>query len=189
MSYDVYKILSYLLSPPLIALCVTLVFSLLSPIGLGSIDVFSSIAIGSVFLALIPIVFIFYFYKGDIEVKKKEDRTKLYLVSIVCYVTSSAIFWVLNSHVMFLISISYVFVTSVVAVINLFWKISVHTAGTAGPITALVYAFGIKLVPLYALVLLVFWARLKIKAHSFLQLVTGAVVAIFITLTVYTIMW
>ena len=189
MKYKNYKVLSYLLSAPMIAVYVTIIFSLLSPIGLGSIDVFSSIVIGLVFLVLIPMGSVYYFNKRDLEIRKKEERTKLYLISIVSYLTCSAIFWILNSHVMFVISIAYVFVSSAVSVINIFWKISAHSAGVAGPTTALIYVFGLNLVPLYALTLVVFWIRLKIKAHNILQLITGAVVAIFITSLIYTLLW
>ena len=189
MSYENYKVLSYLLSAPMIALYVTIIFSLLSPIGLGSIDIFSSIVIGLIFLVLIPMGSVYYFNKKDIDVRKKEERTRLYLISIVSYLTSSAIFWILNSHVMFVISVAYVFVSSSVSIINIFWKISAHSAGVAGPTTALVYVFGANLIPLYVLTLLVFWIRLKIKAHNILQLVTGAIIAIFITSLVYTLLW
>jgi len=184
----VYKILSYILSAPMIALYVTIIFCLLSPIGLGSVDIFSSILIGLIFLVLIPMGSIYYFNK-DFDVNRKEERTRLYLISIVSYLISSAIFWLLNSHVMFVISMAYVFVSSGISIMNIFWKVSAHSAGVAGPTTALIYVFGTNLIPLYILTLLVFWIRLKIKAHNILQLAAGAIVAIFITSLVYTLLW
>ncbi len=189
MSYIFYRTLSYVLSAPFIALYVIIIFSFLSPIGLGYINPFSSILVGSIFLVLIPMGSVYYFNKKDIEVNKKEDRTKLYLISIVSYLMSSAIFWLLNSHIMFVISMAYVFVSSAVSIINIFWKISAHSAGIAGPTTALVHVFGTNLIPLYILTLLVFWIRIRIKAHNILQLIIGAIVAIFITSLVYTILW
>jgi hypothetical protein len=186
---DIYKFLSVILSPPAIGFYVTIIFSLFSPIGLGSIGIFSNIVIGLIFLVLIPIGSNFYFNKKVIDILKKEDRIKPYLISIVSYLTSSAIFWLLNSHVMFLISMSYLFVASVVSVVNIFWKISAHTAGVAGPTTALVYVYGTTLLPIYVLTLLTFWVRLKMKAHSISQLIAGIIVAIFITSIVYTILW
>jgi len=189
MGYKNYRILSFFLSPPLIALYVTIIFSMFSPIGLGYIDVFSSIIIGIIFLVLIPLTSVYYFSKKDFDVRNKDERTRLYLISITSYLISSTIFWFLNSHVMFVISMAYVFVTSACSIINIFWKISAHSAGTAGPVTALVYVFGLSLIPLYILIFLVFWARLKIKIHNVLQLSMGAVIAIFITLSVYTVLW
>jgi len=185
----IYKFLSFVLSPPMIGFYVTIIFSLFSPIGLGPMNALSSIIIGTIFLVLVPFGAAYYFNKGDVNVDEKEDRVIPYLVGIVGYLVLSAIFWILGARVMFLISMSYLFVASAVSIINIFWKISAHTAGTAGPITALVYVFGINLIPLYVLTLLAFWVRLKLKAHNVLQLLTGAVVAIFITSMVYTILW
>jgi len=186
---NIYKVLSFILAPPMIAFYVTIIFSLFSPIGLGSINALSSITIGIIFLVLVPFLSTYYFTKGIINVDKKEDRVIPYLVSIVGYLAASAIFWLLNAHAMFLISMSYVFVTSAVSIINIFWKISAHTAGTAGPITALIYVFGLNLIPIYLITLLTLWVRLKIKAHDILQLISGAVIAILITSIVYTILW
>lgn len=189
MIYDKYNILSFILSVPMIALYVTVLFSLFSPIGLGSLNIFSSITVGLVFLVLIPLSSILYFSKKDLDVNKKEERTRLYLISIVSYLISSAIFWILNSHIMFVISVAYVFVSATISIINIFWKISAHTAGVAGPTTALIFVFGTNLIPLYILTILVFGIRLRIKAHNVLQLIMGAIVAIFITALVYTILW
>ena len=186
---NIYKLLSCILMPPMIALYAIVSFSLFSPIGLGSLNAFSSIAIGVVFLVLVPLGSAYYFNRGNIDVDKKEDRVIPYLVGIVSYLIASSIFWLLNAHIMFVISMAYVFVTSAISIINIFWKISAHTAGVAGPTTALIYVFGLNLIPLYALTLLVIWIRLKLKAHNMLQLMTGAIVAIFITSLVYTILW
>jgi len=186
---NIYKVLSFILSPPMVGFYVTIIFSLFSPIGLGSINALSSITVGTIFLTLVPFGAAYYFTKGIINVDKKEDRVTPYLIGIVGYLVLSAIFWILNVHVMFLISMSYVFVASAVSVINIFWKISAHTAGTAGPITALIYVFGLNLIPIYLITLLTLWVRLKIKAHDILQLISGAVIAILITSIVYTILW
>jgi len=184
--------LSFILSPQAIALYVTIIFSLFSPIGLGSIDVFTSIFIGSLFLTIIPLGSIFYFYKKkgiDFDDPKRKERIEIYLIGLVSYLVSSSIFWILNCHVMFVISMAYLFVGSAISLVNLFWKISAHSAGVAGPITSLVYVFGFNLIPLYILLVPIFWIRMKIKAHDILQIISGAIIAIFITSLVYTILW
>jgi hypothetical protein len=186
------KLFSFVLSPQAIALYVTIIFSLFSPIGLGPIDAFTSIFIGSLFLTIIPLVSLFYFHKKkgiDLDDPKRKERIEMYLIGLVSYLVSSSIFWILNCHVMFVISMAYLFVGSAISLINLFWKISAHSAGIVGPITGLVYIFGLNLIPLYVLVLPIFWIRIKFKAHDILQLISGSIVAIFITSLVYTIMW
>lgn len=186
------KLISFILSPQLIALYVTIIFSLFSPIGLGSIDVFTSIFIGSLFLTIIPLVSLFYFYKKkgiDIDNPKRKERIEIYPIGLVSYLVSSLIFWILNCHVMFVISMAYLFVGSAISLINLFWKISAHSAGIVGPITGLVCVFGLNLIPLYILALPIFWIRMKIKAHNILQLILGSIIAIFITSMIYTMLW
>jgi len=187
--FDKYNFLSIILSPPLIAFYITIIFSLFSPTSLGYIDIFQSLVIGLTFLVLIPIVSNIYFNKKIIDNLKREDRTSPYLTSIGGYIISSAIFWYLNSHAMFVISMAYVFVATTVSIVNIFWKISAHSAGVAGPTTALIYVFGTNLIILYLLTILVIWARFKMKAHNILQLITGAIVAIFITSVIYTLLW
>jgi len=188
MEQKLYRLLSYILSPPAIALYVTIVFSLY-PLNPDHIDFFSSFTIGSVFLFLIPLISIFHFSRDDFDVTKKEKRNKPFLITIFGYVISSMVFWLLDFHSMFVISMAYVFVSTATFIINIFWKISVHTAGTAGPITAIVYVFGINLVPLYLIVLLTSLIRFKVKAHNLLQIIVGALSAIFITLIVYKVLW
>jgi len=186
------KLISFILSPQIIALYVTIIFSLFSPIGLGSIDVFTSIFIGSIFLTIVPLVSIFYFYKKkgiDFDDPKRKERVDMYLIGLVSYLVSSLIFWILNCHVMFVISMTYLFVGSAISLINLFWKVSAHSAGITGPITSLVYIFGFNLIPLYILAIPIFWIRIKFKAHDILQIIVGSIVAIFITSLVYKILW
>lgn len=185
---NLYEALSFALSPTAVAFYVIVIFSMFSPIGLGSASMISSIAIGTIFMVLIPSYSVYYFTKKFINTERR-DREIPYLISIASYLVSSVIFLYLNSHVMFLISMAYVFVASTSFVINLFWKISVHAAGVAGPTTALVYVFGIWMAPIYLITLLILWTRFRLKAHSASQLLAGAFMAVFITSLTYIIMW
>jgi membrane-associated phospholipid phosphatase len=65
--------------------------------------------------------------------------------------------------------------------ISLRWKISVHASGIAGPSTALIYAFGVMAAPLLLLALPVAWARVKLGAHTILQVALGVLLTILIT--------
>jgi len=70
-------------------------------------------------------------------------------------------------------------------IINLFTKISSHTAGLAGPLTAVTYIYGVITLPLFLLLLLLFWARSVLKAHTFFQLLEGSITAVLITYLVF----
>ncbi len=180
-------LVSKVFSAPVIAVLATLFFSFWSPIGLGLLDSLACTLIGFVFFAVLPVTPVAYFArKGttDIYVSKREMRTPFFLVALASYVFASAIFWVEQVKILFLLSIIYVCVTLAVMVTNLFWKISIHSAAIGGPATAIVYVFGAIATPLYALLIPVIWARVKLGAHTISQTIIGMVLSIAITLTV-----
>jgi hypothetical protein len=185
MDHSFYSALSFALSPLTVELIMVFLLSLYSPFGIGSLNVTTSIIIGLVFLFILPVVILYRYSKGDIEMSKREDRNTAYPLVILSFAASTLIFWTLGSQVMFLISLAYLTVTSACYVVNMFWKISVHSAGMAGPITALVFIFGINMTPLFALLIPVFLVRLKLKAHNVYQLTAGVLVSISITSLVY----
>lgn len=166
----------------------SLVFSLFSPIGLGNATGLSSMLIATIFLILAPVLIVYYFEK-DFDIEDRKRRSKPYLVTILCFLACSVTFWLLDSKVMFLLSLSYFFVTSAIAIVNILWKISAHASGMAGPTTALVFVFGAHLTPLYLITIITMWIRLKAKAHDTYQLFAGATVAIIITLSIYSLLW
>jgi membrane-associated phospholipid phosphatase len=187
---DMTRTVSTLLSPTFVATYVTVIFSIFSVSTLSGILI--SLSLGFLFLGLIPTASIYYFSRkgyADIDYTEKEKRGKVYLVAFCSYLISASIFLFLKIHSMFLISVAYLCVVSAISFINMFWKISAHSAGVAGPITALVYVFGYHLLPLYLLTLVVMWCRLKMGIHDLKQLIAGALIAIFITFIVYKILW
>lgn len=178
---------SKVLSAPVIAVLATLFFSFWSPIGLGLLDSFACALIGFIFFAVLPVTPVAYFTKRgitDIYVSKREMRTPFFLAALASYAFASAIFWIMQVKIMFLLSIIYVCVTFAVMMTNFFWKISIHSAAIGGPTTAIVYVFGAIAMPLYVLIIPVIWARVKLKAHTFSQTISGMALSIIITFTV-----
>ena len=87
---------------------------------------------------------------------------------------------------MFALSMAYVCVTSVVVIFNLFTKISAHGGGIAGPITALFFVFSWNAAPFLILLPIIAWSRIKLKAHTPLQIVAGMIISIIVTFCVYS---
>lgn len=176
------KLLSHILSPPVIAIAAVIIFSSSSP------TFFLSAVLGILLLAVIPTLPFFYLLKKghiDIDMTSRKIRAVTMLTSIASNIASSAVFYYLGYHAMLAISLAYLFVSVAIAINGLFWKISIHAAGIACPTTALVYAFGIGAVPLYLLTLLTVFVRFRLKAHTLAQLIGGSVVAIVVTFLVY----
>ncbi len=182
---------SIIFSPVAVAAYVTIIFSLFSPIGLGSMNVLTSIILGILFLTVVPMFAIFSSSKSFTgwEFFDRKKRNKPYFFSLLSYLSGAVVFLYLGNHVMFLISFTYFIVTLTMMIINFFWKISLHTSGIAGPVTSLVYVFGLGIAPLYLLLLPVAYSRYKLNSHDFLQLLVGALLGIFITYSTYFILW
>ncbi len=191
MTLTVSKVFTILASAAFIPAYVSLIFSFFPPT-YSPLDPITSSIIAIIFLTLIPFGFIIY----SAKVKKHDaldpplkERTYIYFACWGSFIIATLIFGYLNAHVMFLISLAYVTVTITQVTINLFWKISAHTSGLAGPITALAYVYGFYLISLYLLILPVAYLRYRDKVHTISQLVAGAVVAIIVTFLTYAVFY
>jgi len=71
--------------------------------------------------------------------------------------------------------------------INLWWKISLHTAFIAASVTLLVILYGWVAVVAIVLIPLMFWARMELKRHSLAQVVAGALLSTLIVAVVFRI--
>ncbi len=69
--------------------------------------------------------------------------------------------------------------------INLWWKISLHTALVAASVTVLVMLYGWTAAVTVALVPLKAWARIELEYHSLAQAATGALLAALIVVVVF----
>jgi membrane-associated phospholipid phosphatase len=190
-AHKVAKLFSNVFSPFSVAAIVCVVFSWFSPIGIGPfLSPFLSAAIGLATLCILPFLPIAYGVRTgeiDLDVSDLKKRVPLYLPGLAWYAIGASVFWILNSKIMFVIALAYLCVASATFTITLVWKISAHTAGVAGPITALVFVFGPSVLPLHVLSLVMVWSRVKLGAHTLNQAVAGVLVAIAVTSCVYYI--
>jgi len=85
---------------------------------------------------------------------------------------------------MFAIALAYLCVGTAAFAITVGWKISAHTAGVAGPTTALAFVLGVWMLPPYALSVVIIWARVELGAHTFGQADAGMLVAVVVTSSV-----
>jgi membrane-associated phospholipid phosphatase len=184
-----YDAVSLVLSPPFVGLYVTILLSLFSPIGLGELGMLSSIALGSLFLFIVPLVSVMIFSRNDINIRDRKKRFLPYMTSIFGYLAGTIVFLHFGNVTLLAISVTYLAVSIASILINFYWKVSGHTAGVASSATALFYVFGIIAAPLYLLVPLISIVRVRMKAHSIWQVTVGSIDGIIITLAVYSILW
>ncbi len=192
LSYRIAKLLSFILSPPFIALGVVIVFAFFSPIGTGLLVPWQSLLLGIVFVVIgpiLPLSILVGLGRLTFDVENRRDRPLLYFAAILVYLAGAIIAWNFQNHSLAVLAIAYVAVTSAIALISLRWKASAHTAGVAGPLTGLIWIYGVFLIPLLLLAGIVAWARWKQKLHSVTQLFSGILVAMLVTAGVYCILW
>jgi len=182
---------------PLVGLLALFLFSYLSlyPWGFK----LRVIALVYLFTILLPtfLIRLYRRYNGwtPIELGRKERRMVPYIISILCYFVCVYLMEQLHiPHFMASIVIAALVVQIVCALINMFWKISTHTAaigGFAGALFVFADAFGFNPVwwfcLLFVLAGLLGSSRMILRQHTLAQVVTGFLVGA--VCTVLAILW
>jgi len=192
IGHSLADFISKFVSPPTIAILATVCFSLWSPIGLGSLYPSVSILLCFSLFALLPFLPVIYFFRKkvvNLYVSKKENRAPFFLMAIAAYSLAAVIFFATGTTIMFLLALGHTFVTVILMVVNRFWKVSVHSAGVTGPIFALIFVFGIMVLPLSLIILLVSWSRIKLNEHTFKQTLVGTLISIAVGSVVYPVLY
>ena len=168
---------------PLVGMIILFFFTYMSELNLG----YRLSILGMVYLftILLPTFLIRLYRKNQgwnlFELGKQERRMVPYIISILCY---SACFYVMSvrnvASFMGRIVIAALVIQVLCAVINVWWKISTHTAAIGGVVGALM-AFSVLFYfnPVWWLCLVFFVAglvgtsRMILLQHSLLQVVSG----------------
>lgn len=188
-SESFHKAVSLIFSPVFTCLYVASVFSFFSPVGLGSLTSVYSFSIGFLFFWVVPTIGIYICSGKKWNIFERRKRNRPYTVAVSGYALASLIFWYFGTQAMLVLSISYLAFMSFLMIVNFRWKISAHTAGVAGPVTALTYVFGLEFSFLYLFVPVVAYSRHRLKSHDFSQLAVGAVIPAVITFLIYFFLW
>lgn len=152
------------------------------------------LGIGIVFATLVPLSLLFYLRRRriipDLYASDRDSRAIAFVGVLISYLLGSVALSLTRAMPIVTGLMLCYFVNGFIAMlISLKWKISVHAWGITGPLTSLIFQFGLLLSPIWLLVVPVGWARLEMKAHSLSQILAGALIAIPLTwfqLVVYT---
>jgi membrane-associated phospholipid phosphatase len=183
------KFYSAALTPFSVAAFESIVFSWLSPTGVGSMmSPGLSAFLGILVLCIWPFVPVVYSMKTrgtDLDISDRSKRASVYLISMTAYAVGIIVFWAAGNKIMFVLSVAYFCVGFALMLITFAWKISAHTAATAGMATALWLVLGAWMLFVYVLPALTIWARVRLGAHTVLQAFAGAVLSIVVTAFVF----
>jgi hypothetical protein len=144
-----------------------------------------------VLASLIPAVYIVYLFKtgaiGDLHMARRQDRHRPFVLGV----TTAVVAWVLLAafdapQPFQRLALFDVGLLAAIAIINVWWQISIHGATIVGVVTISGVVFGLP-VALWAspLVLLVAWARLYLRRHTVNQMIAGAGIGVLVALVVF----
>ncbi|MDD5126575.1 MAG: phosphatidic acid phosphatase [Dehalococcoidales bacterium] len=144
-------------------------------------------------LSILPIfITILYLVRSErlesMFINVRRQRHRIYLLSGLCAAASCVILFLLEAPLPIVVSFLAALTTILVfGGINIWWKISVHTAFAASSITVLILLYGY--IAAVALVLLpaIGWSRIELEHHSPLQVAAGAILAAGITVGVFSL--
>ena len=174
--------ISAALNAPLIALLsfIPLIISQRAP------NPLQLIVITTFFGSVLPLSSTYYLVrKGiipDIYASDRATRTEPFLWAMASYLMGVTALMYFNAPFVITALMACYFVNTIVMlIITMYWKISIHAVGVTGPVTALVFQLGARMLPFFLLMLPVAWARIELKAHNRLQVAAGAILSTFLT--------
>jgi membrane-associated phospholipid phosphatase len=180
MTERLAKITTVVLNPFLVSLILLVMLAFESTMGIA--DAFKWLAI-SIALSVLPtFVFVIYMVRmkrldGLFE-NPRNQRNLVYLLAVVLGITGAVILYYANApRLLFVTFVAGLSAMVIFMLINMYWKISLHTGFIAAAAAVLIIVYGAQAAWSVLLVPLVGWARLKRKMHSFMQVTCGIVLA------------
>jgi len=144
------------------------------------------------FTSLAPMFFIFYLYAtdkiSDLDMSIRAERERVFIAFVLFYAAGAIDLWLIHAPAIMTASMAaYAASALVVQWITRYWKISTHALGIAAPLVALTFLYGERPLPFYALIPIVGWSRVYLRAHTVLQVIAGTVLAALNTILFFRI--
>ncbi len=176
MKQKLAKIISYLFIPPINLLVTFIILS--NQIYVDNELKLITILIALIFGFILPIsVFVYLRKKGKIvndDATKKGERTLPYAIGLGLAINALILSLIFQLHSLIIaLWVAYIFIQTVMLIVNLYWKISAHLIGIGIPFATLFFLFQSDALFLFVIPLLVGWARLTLKVHTLTQVIAG----------------
>jgi membrane-associated phospholipid phosphatase len=187
---DVARIISTVCNPFLTSLAL---FVILAGAGSkGTNDFLVLLCNSAFFTSIAPMLFIFYLYAtdriSDLDMSIRAERERVFIAFVIFYALGAVDLWLIHAPAIMTASMAgYAASALIVQWITRYWKISTHALGVTAPLVALTVLFGERPLPFYALIPLVGWSRVYLRAHTLLQVVAGTALAIGTTLVFFRV--
>jgi hypothetical protein len=193
-SYEISwaRLVSDVVSPPVVwtALAFPLAFATDSMGGSGAL---TTATLYGFVVCWLPVMFIGWMVKRghitDIHMKVRRQRILPFGVSLTCSAGGLGLLYMLKASTVFLLfGVAALVALALVAVVTIFWQISIHAMSITSAVTVVALVFGVAAALwLFPLIPLVGAARLNLKRHTFAQLVAGSVVGTLVPYIVFVL--
>lgn len=179
----VANIVSTLSNAPLVAL---FMFLGLNYYFLSGADFITITLVTVCFAVAIPSIIAYSWIKNknlELDMPNREDRLYPLFWILLSYLLGVIVLFIISApSVITVLMFCYLSNTLVVLLISLFWKISIHSVGIAGPVAFLIYVFGYPGLISLLLIPLVMWSRLFLRRHTCSQVIAGASLGLALTI-------
>ncbi len=142
-------------------------------------------------LSILPIfLFASYLVRHDrldsVFANVRKQRVRIYALALILSGVNCIILLSLEAPLILLaLCVAGFSANAIFMCVNLWWKISLHTAFITAAVTLLLILYGFVSTPFIVLIPLAAWARIELEHHSLAQVVTGALLATLILLVVF----
>lgn len=185
---QIARIAANILNPYLLTFIIIILLAIKSTSSSNEAIKWSLISLAlSVFPVFTVVLYMVHRRKLDgIFINLRQQRSRIYLLAIACAVIGYIVLVVFKAPDL----LRAAFLSGLIAVvffmiINLFWKISLHTAFVTASVAVLIIVYGEMAVWTIIFVPLIAWARLEMRLHTTPQVFIGGLLAASIVIIVF----
>jgi membrane-associated phospholipid phosphatase len=122
---------------------------------------------------------------SDIDVSRRSQRFGPFIFGIVSVMIGWLFLTLTNGpRNLQTVMIITIFSGTIMMVITLWWKISMHASSLGGVATMLTVLYGAVMLPLFVLLVLVSWSRVVLRRHTVPQVIAGSLAGIVLSLII-----
>lgn len=132
----------------------------------------------TIFTSIGPMLYVLWLYSTaritDLDMSVRSEREKVFSIFVFFYTAGTlALYFMHAPRLMTAAMAGYAGASLVVQYITRYWKISTHALGITAPLVVMVYLYGTQPLPFFILIPLVGWSRIRLHAHTPLQVTAG----------------
>lgn len=185
---QVAKIAANILNPFLLSFVLIILLSVESTSSANEATKWSLISLAlSVFPVFTVVLYLVHRRKLDgIFINPRQQRSRIYLLAIGCAIIGYIVLIIFDAPELLRAAfLSGLIAVTVFMIVNLFWKISLHTAFITASVTVLIIVYGEAAAWTVIFVPLIAWARLEMRLHTPAQVFVGTLLSVSIVTIVF----